>query len=116
MQTAELGSQPLECPKLARHVRNPPVGPAPCRVWVDSLPDQGPAVARILQQQPMQECGTAAWQTGDEDRALDRLLQDRVVLLFRSAELQQVPEESHDIPARRQATDQAERSFVNARR
>ena len=62
----------------------------------------------------MQEGGAAARQAGDEDRPLDRLVQNGRIAQLRVAEPQQVGEEPHDVPACGHAADQAERRLLVA--
>ena len=45
-------------------------------IWVDRLPDAGDEVAQILCEQTMQKCRARAGQSGNEDRPLDRLIEN----------------------------------------
>ena len=60
----------------------------------------------------MQERGAAARQAGNEDRLLDRLIQNCRVPPLRITELQQIGQEPQHVPARGHSPDQAERSLI----
>src|SRR6516162_9485324 len=106
MQGAKLRRQPLECPKLPRDVTHPMIPTMLRWIRIDCLPDAGTPVVRVLEQQPVQEGGAAARQPGNEDRAVDRLLQDGWGAPLLVVQAQQVAEKSHDVPPRRQPTYQ----------
>ena len=68
VQRTELGGQPFEGTQLPRDARRPGVTPLGRRIRIDRLPDKRRPVVGIVQQQPVQEGGSAARQAGDEDR------------------------------------------------
>ena len=113
MQVADTGRQILEGAKLAVHTRNAPVAAAARqRIGIDGFPAMRRAVCGIERQQCVQECGAAARQAGNEDRAFNIGLQKRGRKLLLLLKAQQVSEKAQDVPSGCRPPDQAECRFL----
>lgn len=80
MHTPEFGGEQLEHAQLAGDPLLPPVAPpagSGLRIRMDELPDPRDKIGVVLSQQSVQKCRAGARQAGNEDRALDRLFEDR---------------------------------------
>src|SRR5690348_13343927 len=100
MERAKLRRKSGECCELAVNNSRAPVAPAN-RIRVHCLPHERRTVGNILQHQPMQKRGAAAWQTGNEYRLADGLATNLRRSPLLRTQAQQVGKEPNYIPSRR---------------
>jgi hypothetical protein len=113
----ELGRNDAEHAQLAGDPLWPKVASARGvieRIGMDQLPDPRNQVRRVLRQEGVQKGGTRARKPGDEDRSLDRLIEDVGPASLFLAQPQQVGQEAHRIPVCREAPEEGQIPLLSA--
>src|SRR5579863_1559072 len=112
VKALEFRSQFPEDRQLSIDHARPAPGTSRAAVWcgggIDRLPGAGDVVGVILRKQTVQKRRTAARQSGDENRAIDCLLQDRGSPLLRVAQQEQVRQKPQRVPPCREAAKDGE--------